>query len=109
MAKEGTIIWNGKSKTEYRYDIYPINQEFNDVPANYVFMKKLENGNFRSIYFGKTNDIFTRFDNHHAMPCIKKNGATHIGIHQNSRETDRTKEEEDLLANYTTVCNIQNN
>ena len=109
MAKEGTIIWKGKSGNEYRYDIYPINTQFNNVPANYVFMKKLENGNYTCIYFGITKDLSERFDNHHAMPCIKKNGATHVGIHQNSKETDREKQESDLLASYNTVCNIQNN
>ncbi len=104
-----TINWTGKSGKNYSYNIYQIGTEFNEVPANYVFMQETKPGYFKPIYFGITNNLANRFDNHEKMPCIKKNQATHIGVHQNKNESDRKSQESDLLANYNTACNILEN
>ena len=104
-----TINWNGKSGKQYTYTIFPIDTNFTDAAGNYVFMKELENGYYEPIYFGITNSFKDRFDTHHAWRCISGQGATHIGVHGNSRQADREAEELDLLNNYTTVCNKQNN
>ena len=62
----------------------------------------------RAIYIGETGDLSDRFDNHHRMPCIKREGATHICTHKSSanKETRRT-EEVDLIGNYDPICNRQ--
>lgn len=107
MADLGTITWTGQSGKEYKYWIYDIGTTFTKAPGNYIFARKTETGTFSPIYMGQTEDLSERFDNHHKMPCIKKNGATHIHIHRNDNEKDRLAEESDLIAKWkrTSTCN----
>jgi len=106
MAEAPTITWGGKSGKEYKYWIYDIGTTFTEVPGNYVFAKKAETGKFRPIYAGETEDLSARFDNHHKMPCIKENGATHICVHRNDDgEKARKAEEQDIIAQWHPICN----
>ena len=106
MAEAPTIYWEGQSGEKYKHWIYAMGMTFNDKKgANYVFAKETTKGSFKPIYIGKTGDLSERFDNHHKMPCIKKNGATHIHVHLNNSEQNRTTEENDLLQRWSTPCN----
>ena len=106
MAEQGTIIFKGKSSTEYKYWIYDLGDTHDAVSANYIFVKETQPNSFRPIYVGETEDISERFDNHHKMPCIKRNGATHLCAHKSSTDKKvRCEEEADLVANYNPVCN----
>ena len=100
-----TIEWTGKSGLKYKYWIHSLNTTFKAEPGNYIFAKEVEPGRFRPIYIGETADLSERFDNHHKMPCILRNGATHIHAHTNSSQQNRLTEESDLLANYAPSCN----
>lgn len=103
---EQTVNWVGQSGTEYTYWIYEFGTTFSKVPANYIFAKETSLETLLAIYIGETNDISERFDNHHKMPCIRRNGATRICVHKGSEDKDtRCKEEADLIANYRPVCN----
>ena len=106
MDNEITITWIGKSGNKYRYWIYPIGKTFDEEPGNYVFAKKTIQNKYSPIYIGETGDLSERFDDHHKMPCIKKNGATHITVHASSTSvTLRRNEEKDLINNYDPICN----
>ena len=103
---ERTINWSGKSGKEYKYWIYEIGTTFDEVPANYIFAKETTQGNFSPIYIGQTSDLSERFDNHHKMPCIRREGATHICAHKSSaNETTRKVEEADLIQRWNPDCN----
>jgi hypothetical protein len=106
MADQGTIHWEGKSGKRYRSWIYPIGTEFSGGPGNYMFAREMPTGLFRPIYAGETGDLSNRFDNHHKMPCIKREGATHICVHKSSENgNERRREEADIVARYNLVCN----
>lgn len=106
MANEGFIDWEGISGKKYSYGIYPIGTTFKKVPGNYVFAKETKQNTFLPIYIGETEDLSERFDNHHKMPCIKRNGATHITVHVGeSSTTVRRAEEKDLIDKYNPACN----
>ena len=106
MADERTIDWKGISGKEYRYRIYPIGTTFKKVPGNYVFAKETKQGTFLPIYIGETDDLSERFDNHHKMPCVVENGATHITVHVGETSaTVRRTEEKDLREKYNPICN----
>ena len=106
MADEPEVKWTGKSGREYTYWLYKIGTSFSAVPANYIFCEETTENKLRSIYIGQTGDLSERFDNHHRMPCIKREGATHICTHKSSSEEDvRMTEEADLIANYDPPCN----
>ena len=103
-----TIIWTGASGAQYEYRIYLFPHDFIVTPANYIFAKKTILGNFRAVYIGETGDLSDRFDNHRAMPCIQRQGATHIHAHATSDGAQtRRDEESDLIANYDPPCNDQ--
>ena len=56
--------------------------------------------------FGETEDLSERFDNHHKMPCILFQGATHIHVHQNQNgRAARRLEERDLVDKWNPPCN----
>ena len=107
MPGEQNINWVGASGTKYLYWIRPIGTTFNNAePGNYVFAKETPPGTYTPIYVGETGDLSERFDNHHKMPCIKLNGATHITVHKGDTSVDvRRAEEQDLKDKYNPVCN----
>ncbi len=100
-----TVNWSGASGRTYQYWIHPITTTFKAVAGNYIFAKEIEPGRWRAVYIGETADLSERFDNHHKMPCIVRNGATHIHAHTNSDQNARLAEEMDLINNYRPVCN----
>lgn len=108
MSDEPKITWMGKSGKGYTYWLYKIDTNFDAVPANYIFCKETAENKVQAIYIGETGDLSERFDNHHRMPCIKREGATGICTHKSSGDGDvRRSEESDLIANYNPTCNRQ--
>lgn len=105
MAKLPTIIWTGKSGKQYRYWIHRLPPNFKADSANYIFAKETPN-TWVAVYVGETSDLSERFDNHHAMPCIKRNGATHIHVHTTPGGAQRRRDEEaDLITQWNPTCN----
>lgn len=102
-----TVTWTGKSGRTYDFTLYPIGTTFKAVAAVYIFTKETSNRRWAPIYIGETSDLSQRFDNHHAMPCIKRNGATHICVYTEGMSDLRRRKavEADLLANYDPPCN----
>ena len=101
-----TIRWSGLSGRQYEYRIYPLGANFKAVPGSYIFAKETSQGRHRPIYIGETEDLSERFDNHHKMPCIRLQGATHIHVHQNDGGVAaRRMEEDDLVNKWSPSCN----
>lgn len=101
-----TIEWPGLSGQTYTYYIFPIGTFLKDVPGNYVFAKESRPGFWTPIYVGETGSLAERFDNHHKMPCIKANGATHIHAHEsNTNALVRRTEEQDIINRWNPPCN----
>lgn len=106
MASLGEITWLGKSGRSYEYEIWSLSETHKAVPANYIFVKQTEVNRYAPIYIGETGDISERFDNHHKMACIRREGATHLCTHgSSSDEKIRKAEESDLLGKRNTPCN----
>ena len=104
MSEPETIVWDGRSGRKYTYWIYRIGTDFNPAPGNYIFARGVGNS-YSPIYVGESGDLSERFDNHHKMACIKRNGATHIHVHANANENARLAEEFDIVAKWDPVCN----
>jgi len=100
-----TASWKGQSGKSYTYGIFPLPTSFKAEPGNYIFAK-IVSGAWRSVYIGQTEDLSERFDNHHAMPCIKRNLATHVHAHLNNNgKQARLDEETDLVRGHDPTCN----
>ena len=98
-------IWTGASGKKYEYEIYPIGAACSDVAGNYIFARESSPHKWEAIYIGETESFKDRLPNHNELPCIKRNGGTHIHAHVNRDSQARLDEEADLLANNKTPCN----
>lgn len=99
MANNNSVTWKGASGKVYTYWIYSIPASFNPRQnGNYIYTKVVNNM-WIAQYIGQ-GDLSerTNIDNHHQSRCLKSKGATHVHVHLNDSEADRTAEEKDLLA-----------
>jgi len=101
-----TIMWPGKSGKEYEYWIYPMGSTlFEDESGNYIFARTSPEG-WSPVYIGETESLKDRLSNHDELPCITKNGGTHIHAHTTPGGAQARKAEEaDLLDRWDTPCN----
>ncbi len=110
MAKIGTISYAGKSKNEYTFNLYPTGTKFSEIGAVYIVTKREEKdgkGLHTLLYVGKTEDLSTRFDDHHKQDCFDKRDANCIGVHQLATEKGRDSVEQDLIPELNPPCNDQ--
>ena len=106
MADEATIYWTGQSGKKYQHWIYDLNISFKPGAGIYIFAKETKPHSWSPVYIGQTSDLSERFDNHHAMKCALRNGATHIHAHSNDNENRRLEEEMDLIEHWSPTCNL---
>jgi len=97
--------WRGASGKGYLYDIYSIDNQWDNVPGNYIFTKRLSPHSWTAVYIGETKSFKECLPNHSELPCIRSNGGTHIHAHLNRNTQARLAEEKDLLTNNPTPCN----
>lgn len=96
---EPELYWTGASGTKYGYWVkklpFSCDQGQN---GNYIF-SKLVNKVWIPVYIGQ-GDINDRVsDRTHYNAAVSK-GATHVHVHTNATERDRTSEEQDLLRGH---------
>ena len=105
---EGTIQWTGASGKKYRYWIYKIGTSFKDSPGNYIFTKETSPDRWTPLYIGEAESLKERLSDHEKMPCVTRNGGTHVHTHISSSDANvRRAEESDLLDKWDPVCNKQ--
>jgi len=97
--------WTGASGKKYMYDIYLIGTNWNDVPGNYIFAKEASSSNWESVYIGETESFKDRLPNHNELPCVSRNGGTHIHVRINRDSNARLEEERDLIDHNNPSCN----
>ena len=105
MADE-TVNWPGASDQRYEYSAYPLGTPFKDIPGNYIFAKLNSSGRWSPVYIGETGSLSDRIPTHEKLPCVRRNGGTHVHAHTSSSNAAiRREEESDLLGNFGTSCN----
>lgn len=101
-----TIEWEGASGRTYTYWISPIGGSYKNEPGNYIFAERVAPNEWRPLYIGQTADLGDRLPDHEALPCVNRNGGTHIHAHTTPQgEEARRAEEADLLRKWNPVCN----
>ncbi len=108
MSRIGTITLEGCSGNSYEFNIYPIGANFIPIGGVY-YISHREDRTHTHIYLGITEDLSTRFANHHKEDCFIENEANCISIHQNESEEERQEIEKDILCYYNFPCNEINN
>lgn len=108
MAKIAEIELIGCSGKKYTFSIYPITTSFVSLGGVYYISKRVDIkgiGNHTHIYLGVTDNLSTRFDNHHKQDCFEKDQANCVSILLCDDEDERFEIEKDLLCNYNFKCN----
>jgi len=103
---EETFFWEGESGKTYKYGVYKISASFEDQPGNYIFTKETYSGRWLPVYIGETDSLANRLPNHEKLPCVERNGGTHIHVHISSSDEEiRRSEEVDLIKKWDPPCN----
>ena|SRR5437868_1577267 len=103
------IDWPGKTGT-YRYwftsGIAPANLK--PEGGNYMYVKRLPNGNWLPVYIGQADDLKARIPSHERGADAVRAGATHVMAHTTpAGEQARLAEERDLIAYWNPALNTQ--
>ena len=109
MSNGSYIDWPGRSGRAYRYFFIDPTLGIDPVAANYAFVSRLPNGNFRPLYFGQTGDAQTRLTTaHEKWKEALQEGITHVMAHViQDGEAVRCAEEQDLIERWQPALNIQ--
>jgi hypothetical protein len=109
MPKLSNVTFTGASGKAYNFEVYPIGTVFNDVGGVYAITKRYRNnqGGYSHdvIYLGETEDLSTRFNNHHKADCFDQREANCICTHRDDNANSRLTKEADLIKRYTPPCN----
>jgi len=93
--------WKGASGTLYPYTIVEVGQHPNAEYGNYIFAKRNRSGKWVPIFVGHGDlELRTDLDLHQMRRYIRRRGATHVHIHENSSLTARMLEKEDILERH---------
>lgn len=110
MAKYGTITFRGTSGNQYEFTAYSWDTGFKEnYGAVYFITKRSQKSDggysHMRIYVGQTDDLSTRFDDHHKDSCFRRNNANCKCIFGEQNENNRLAIEKDLIENYNLPCN----
>lgn len=109
MPKIGDATFDGISGRGYRFEVHSMGTDFKAVGGVYAITrrsKNAENGHtHQAIYIGQTQDLSTRFDDHHKANCFETYGANCICTHLDDKESSRLTKENDLIRRHNPLCN----
>ena len=116
---EVTMTLQGASGKTYLFTLFEyssfsqLHDAFKPLQAIYVFSRRIyREGTYTHslLYLGQTNNLSTRFNNHHKETEIGGHYGNCIWIHVcTGTDQQREEDEQDLLGAYDFVCNEVNN
>lgn len=103
------IYFTGRSGRRYRFSVHSRTARFKKLGGVYFVTKRtrktIGRATHRHIYVGETNDLSTRFNNHHKAVCFQRHSANCICVRLEDDEEIRLKIEADLIKKYHPPCN----
>ena len=104
--KAETHEWHGAKGGPYEYHVFEVHTLFNTMPANFIYVAKTPEGDWKPIYVGETSDMSAHLlGTHDKQDCIERHGATHIHVHMSSPSgLARKMEQLDLIARHMPPC-----
>ena len=100
------INWPGQSGNVYQYTVYPLDTAFPPAPANYIYAKESEDGQWIPLYIAQTRDMHQRLEGHEKLQDATEQGATHIHVNFSApSQAARCTQERDLILRWKPACN----
>ena len=104
-----SVTFPGRSGREYRFRIYPWENEFKPLPAVYIVTERnVEPGKapiYTPIYLGVTDDLSQVFDNHTKDECFQMYLANTIAVLPVRGLKDRVRIAKELADTLKPPCN----
>lgn len=95
---EKDITFVGDSGKRYDFTAYTTNTPFNDVSAVYIFTRRGDDGKYRFLYVGETEELGKRIRNHEKWTCVNRYNCDSICIHRvENNKTKRVTIQNDLI------------
>lgn len=112
MPKISTMKFKGASGSDYDFDVYPYDSNWNEnIGAVYFVTRRYQKDDqmyyHDEIYVGQTDDLKERHANHHRAQCFTKHKANALCILLESSEKKRLAIEKDLIDGRNPPCNRQ--
>jgi excinuclease UvrABC nuclease subunit len=108
MTNNETVHWPGASGRTYEYWFLDLHGSIKSEPGNYMFVRRLPNGNFSPLYIGQADNLASRIPNHERLADARRAGATHVMAHTTQGgEAARLAEERDLIQRWQPQLNVQ--
>jgi excinuclease UvrABC nuclease subunit len=103
-----TCVWTGHSGRTYTFYVYPRGTKFDPgQPGLYIHTKPTPQG-WVPVYIGQSKDINDRLTDKYKRASVDREGATHVHVSVfTGGEQVRLGVEEDLIARWQPVCNVQ--
>lgn len=98
-----------KGENEHTFQLYQFNNfdelksKFGNKPNHglYVFLKRNSQNEFDLLYFDRTDNLATEFNNHKRKIDIVQHGATHIAVYEDNDLFSLGLAENDIKENNT--------
>ena len=104
------IDWPDATGRTYRYWFLAtpaVASSIQDVAGNYVFAKRLPNGNYVPLYFGIADSLRNRIPSHDRWHDAVRAGATHVLAHTTpAGDTAQAAEEKALIQHWNPTLNV---
>ena len=110
MGKISTMTFTGYSGTEYQFNVWTRDTDFNDVGGVYIFSNRNSQTTRHTVlYVGQTSSFKDRRLQFHEQwqKCANQRGGNVICTYQESDETRCRRIERDLINAYDPPCNKQ--
>lgn len=96
------------AKSQYNFEVYPINVRFNEVPAVYVISRRKIDRNGRAHHFlvciGQTDSLVEEIKKHKRGRCVKHLRADTVSVILEDDERKRFEVESDLKSAHAIPC-----
>ncbi len=100
-------VFRGR-KTPYNFEVYPLNVEFNEVPAVYIISKRKIDRHGRAhhaiVCLGQTVSLAAELKNHKKGKCVRQLKANAVSVLLSENEKSRLAIETDLKAAHAIPC-----